>query len=60
VEEGEERGEPSMIPSTPTPSTPPESGLPGGEDPWLWSSCPSLVHPLLLLLQLELLLQVLA
>lgn len=54
MEEGEERGEPSMIPPIPP------SGLPGGEDPWLWSSCPSLVHPLLLLLQLELLLQVLA
>lgn len=53
MEEGLESGEPSMIPPSPTPSDPPDRGLPGG-DPWL-SSCTSLMHPLLLLQLLELL-----
>ena len=56
-----EVGEPSMTPPRPMPSIPipPESGLSGGEDPWLWPSGPSLVLTLLRSLQLELLQQVL-
>lgn len=56
-----DEGEPSMIPPRPMPSIliSPDSGLSGGDEPWLWPSGPSLVLPLLRSLQLELLQQVL-